>query len=153
MIVRDVTYKGVSLSDSASGNTRIAIQKLDKSVNLRTQVFERQNWHGSFTSGTLASGRLFTLEGVIFGATRADRAVGENVLNGLIVPESNPGTGVGFYALTFTDDSGNVQTAQAKVYSMPKYDRSIGEDLIRFSFDLYSEDARTTSVSTQTAAG
>lgn len=153
MLVRNFTYKGVSLSESVARSTKILVQKVDKPINMRTQVFERQNWHGSFTSGTLASGRLFTVRGVIFGATRADRAIGQEIINGIIVPESNPGTGVGFYDMLFTDDSGNVHLTSAKVYSMPTYGRDIGSDIIDFSFELYAEDPRTTSQALNDEAG
>lgn len=75
MILRDFTYKGVSLSDTLAGSTKIVIREVQKDVKLRTAIFDRTNYHGSTSSYTLSSGRLFTVKGVIFGTTRADRAV------------------------------------------------------------------------------
>lgn len=154
MIIRDFTYKGISLSDSVASTTKIVIQSVDKDVKLRTAIFDRVNYHGATSSYTLASGRLFTIRGVIFGATRADRATGQTAINNIITPVSNPNsTNRGFYALTWKDDSGNIVTANVKVYSMPTYKHENGSDLIEFSFELYSEESYYTGNADSSANG
>lgn len=154
MIIRDFTYKGVSLSDSVASTTKIVIQSVEKDVKLRTAIFDRVNYHGATSSYTLASGRLFTIRGVIFGATREDRATGQTAINNIITPVSNPtSTNRGFYALTWKDDSGNIVTANAKVYSMPTYKHENGSDLIEFSFELYSEESYYTGIADSSANG
>lgn len=154
MIIRDFTYKGISLSDSVAGTTKIVVQEVNKDVQLRTATFDRANFHGTNTSFTLASGRLFTVSGVIFGSTRADRATGQNVLASIIAPESNPTPdNKGFYDLTWVDDNGDTMVASAKVYSMPKYGHENGTPIIEFSFELYSEESFYTSNSDSEADG
>lgn len=154
MIIRNFTYKGISLADSVAWTTKIVIQSVDKWVQLRTAIFDRVNYHGANSSYTLASGRLFTVQGVIFWNTRADRATGQTTLNNIIAPESTPtATNRGFYTLTWTDDSGNAMTANTKVYSMPTYKHENGTDLIEFTFELYSEEAYYTWTVDKTGSG
>ena len=153
MIIRNFTYKGVSLADSNASTTKVVVQDVQKDVALRTTLYDRVNYHGTNSSYTLASGRLFTISGTIFGATRADRATGQNTLNAIITPESNPNsTNKGFYALTWTDDSGNAMTVNVKVYSMPQYKHNVGEPTITFTFELYSEEAYYTGTTDKTGS-
>lgn len=142
MISHKISYKWVSLSDLVADTTRVVLTKFDKDVNLRTATFDRVNSHGANSTYTLASGRLFSVEGLIFGDTRAKLATGQNTLNAIILPEMNPtATNRGFYDLSWEDDNGQTVVASAKVYSMPKYKHDIGSDVISFSFELYSEDS------------
>lgn len=147
MIIRDITYKGVSLSDANAYANRIKINSVTKDVKLRTAVYDRANWHGANSSYTLASWRLFTFEGQIFGVDRSSRFTGQNLLNSIIVPESNPNeTNKGFYSLTWIDDGWNEMECMAKVFTMPKYEHVVWSDIIAFTFELYSEEAYYTWV-------
>lgn len=54
MLVKNVTYKGVSLSDDVAQTTHIVLQREVHSVKLRTEVLNKQNDHGAISSSTLA---------------------------------------------------------------------------------------------------
>lgn len=154
MIIKDLTYKWVSLSDTLSSTTKIVVLSVDKSVQLRTATFDKANYHGANSSYTLASWRLFTINWVIHGATKTDRWTWQNILNGIIKPESIPSeTNKGFYDLTWKNDNWQDMKASCKVYSMPKYSHENGSPLIEFEFELYSEDATYTGTTDNTANG
>lgn len=155
MIERNIVYKGVSLAESAAVTNRVLITGMDKGIKLRTEVFNRQNYHGSYTSGTLAEGRLFSVSGVIFGTARSERGTGQALINSIIVPESIPSAANrGFYELSYTDDLGVVHVTQAKVYSAPRYEPGEpGSPDINFTFELYAETATTTASTEDTETG
>lgn len=66
MLVKNIIYRGVSLSDDDAKTNHIVLSQEHHDVDLRTEVIQKQNTHGSYSSFTLASGRLFTISGVIF---------------------------------------------------------------------------------------
>lgn len=152
MIIRNFTYKGTNLSDSLATTTKIVIDNIDKNVQLRTAIFDKVNYHGASSSFTLASGRLISVSGVIFWDTRQDRWIGENILNSIIVPESNPTpTKKGFYECSWIDDWWNEVSLNAKVHKMPTYKHVNWTSIIEFSFELYSEEAYYTSINDKNA--
>lgn len=141
MIIHKITYRGVDLSDTLGLTTRIVIQDVQKDVKLRTQLFSKENYHGSNSSQTLADGRLFSFKGVIFG-DRSQKATGQQILNDIIKPEWLPSdTQRWFYELSWFDDAWVEMKVQAKVYTMPKYENELWEPIINFTFELYSEEA------------
>ena len=66
MLVKDLTFKGFSFSDDVAQTTHIVLQDEQHDLDLRTEVIQKQNTHGSYSSFTFASGRLFSITGVIF---------------------------------------------------------------------------------------
>ncbi|MDD3302285.1 MAG: phage tail family protein [Candidatus Gracilibacteria bacterium] len=138
MIIKNVTYKGNSF-DSIHN---IVFRDNNKGVNLRTDIINKQNFHGSRSTNTLAEGRLFTFTGLIYGATYQERQIGIDFLNGIIKPEGLPTeTNRGFYQLTWEDWNGNKFKTQAKVFSMCDFKHIPNEPIIEFTFELYSEQA------------
>jgi len=88
MIIKDIVYKDVDLSAGNAYN--ILINDSNKTANLRTSITNKENFHGSRSTNTLGSGRLFIISGQVFGATFAERQIGVDKLNDLIKPEGLP---------------------------------------------------------------
>lgn len=75
MLIKDVTYKGISLSDDNAQANHIVLQSAEFGIDLRTEQYDKQNYHGSYTSHTISGGRLFTFTGYVFGASKALRYI------------------------------------------------------------------------------
>jgi len=45
MITKNWIINGLDLSSSNAQTNRIALESVDKGVNLRTQIFNRENYH------------------------------------------------------------------------------------------------------------
>lgn len=137
MIINNATYKGYSLSNSTYN---IVLQWESKAVNLRTDIFNKQNFHGANSSYTLAEWRLFTFTWVIYGATYQARQTWIDYINWLIKPEWIPtSTNTWFYELTWEDWNANKFKTNAKVYKMCEFTHKVNEPVIEFTFSLYSD--------------
>lgn len=148
----DYTYKWVSLSDSLFPTNHFIIERVTRDVKLRTDIFNRENGHGSITGTTLASGRLFSFSGRIVGFNNATLQDGMDILNNIIKPEWLIGENE-LYDLTWKDFDGNEFTVKAKVYSMPQYTRDTASPVVEFTFELYAPDAVYTGVTEHTWSG
>lgn len=136
MIIKEITYKGYSIGSAYN----ILINQSNKGVSLRTEIYNKQNFHGSRTSYTLAEGRLFTIGGVIYWESFADRQIWVNFLNSIIKPEWIPNsTDTWFYELTWKDWDWNQYKTQAKVYRVCEFNHWVNEPIIQFTFELFSE--------------
>ncbi len=154
MLLKNFSYRGYSLSDDNSATNHIVLQNEVKEVKLRTEVYEKQNSHGSYSSTTLASGRLLTISGYIFGKNKADRFIGEQIIEAMTTPELYPSaTNTWFYDLTFTDDGWFDRKISCKVYSKPTYSHDIDAPIIEFEFELYSDDPHMLSLNSNSASG
>lgn len=136
----DYTYKWVSLSDALFPTSHLIIERVTRDVKLRTEIFNRENGHGSITGTTLASGRLFAFSGKIVGFNNSTLQDGMDILNNLIKPEGLVGENE-LYDLTWKDFDNNEFTVKAKVYTMPQYTRETASPVVDFSFELYAPDA------------
>ncbi len=142
MIVRNISYKGIDLGDSAGDTNHLVIQEMRKDVKLRTTIYDKQTYHGSNSSFTLAGGRVLRLRWQIFWTDASDRMIWQTLLNGLIIPEAIPtDTNRGFYELTYEDDNWAKLKCLAKVYEMPIYSNNLWSPIIDFSFKLYVEES------------
>ncbi len=138
MIIKNVTYKWNSF-DSIHN---IVFRDNNKWVNLRTDIINKQNFHWSRSTNTLAEGRLFTFTGLIYWATYQERQIWIDFLNWIIKPEWLPTeTNRWFYQLTWEDWNWNKFKTQAKVFSMCDFKHIPNEPIIEFTFELYSEQA------------
>lgn len=154
MLLKNFSYRWYTLSDDNANTNHIVLQNEVKEVKLRTEVYEKQNSHGSYSSTTLASGRLLTISGYIFGKTKAERFIGEQIIEAITTPELYPSsTNTGFYNLTFTDDGGIDRKISCKVYSKPTYKHDVDQPIIEFEFELYSDDPNMLSLGENTASG
>lgn len=125
---------------------------MTRDVKLRTDIFNRENGHGSVSTNTLASGRLFSFQGVIAGDNNDDLQDGMDILNNLIKPQGLVGDNE-FYELRWKDWNLKEFMVMAKVYAMPQYTRDTASPLIRFSFDLYANDATYTGITLNSETG
>lgn len=144
----------MSLADSQAKVNNFAIQRIDYGLNLLTQVYEKTTGHGSYSTNTLAGGRMITISGTIFGTTRQDRWNAQQRLQSIIKPEYYlETTNRGFYEYTFENDNGDAVKGEAKVYSDIRYEDTIDSPLIPFTFDILSDDPTLKSFAQKNASG
>jgi hypothetical protein len=137
MIIKDVTYKWYNLS---STTYNIVLNENNKNVALRTNIYQKQNFHGARSSYTLSEWRLFIFSGVIYGATYIERQTGVDYINWLIKPEGLPSeTNTGYYELTWKDWNNNKFKCNAKVYKVCEFKHVVNEPIIEFTFELYAD--------------
>lgn len=119
------------------------LQNIDKNVPLRTDTFDNANYHGGYTSATLAGGRLFTFVGKVCALTKEKRGQAWRILMNKLQPEPNPNVlSRWFYDLTWTDDDGSLRTVKAKVFNHPQPSNGVIDPentVIDFVFELYAE--------------
>lgn len=125
MIWKNYKYKWIDFSES--------LQKLSKENNwyylmltsdlhttaLNTTITDRANYHGGYTSETLAWPRLYTFEWQIYGSNQVNRSIAWNQLIAAIQPEWNPADRW-FYDLEYEDWEGTKKAVKAKVFSAPE---------------------------------
>lgn len=141
MRVHNFNYKNVNFGDSQALTNNFAIQNVRYGLNLLTQVYEKTTWHGAYSTNTLAWGRLLSITGIVFWATRADRWNAEQTLQNIIKPEYYLDTPTrGFYEYSFENDNWDKVKWMWKVYSDIRYEDTLDSPLIQFSFDILSED-------------
>ena len=132
--------QNISMQDNGYG---IFIQNEVHPAVLRTDTFDRANYHGGYSSETLAGGRLFTFDCILVGNTKAKRHIAWNSLVAILQPDPNPwALGRGFYDLDFKDDWGNDRTVKVKVFTVPTPDNGLDDPTIRFTFELYAEEEK-----------
>lgn len=137
MIWYDRTYKWNRFSDLIGSTSNLVLQDVERNVPLRTDIFNRANYHGTYSSNTLAWWRVFNFTGVIHG-TRAERDIARTNLVNLIQPEPNPSDSA-FYDLTWKSDSDWDRQVKAKVFQVPFPTNWLCDPFIDFTFQLYSE--------------
>jgi len=121
---------------------RVIIDYVDHNTVLRTDINEKANWHWSYSSDTLASGRIFKFTGKVFGTDKENRELAKRALNFCIQPDGQPYTyGRGFYDLTRTDGAGLNKIVKAKVYKAPEYSSGgSGANFENVEFELLAEN-------------
>lgn len=141
MRVHNFTYKWLNFGDSQAKTNNFAIQNVDYSLNLLTQVYEKTTGHGSYSTNTLAGWRMITISWVIFWNTRAERRNAQQRLQAIIIPDFYLETTNRWYTeYTFENDNWDIVKWQAKIYSDIRYEDSVDSPLIPFTFDLLAED-------------
>ncbi len=140
MIWKKFIYKWLDMSDENSTINNFVLQEVSKSTLYRTTVKNKQNYHGSDASPTLASGRLFTFNFSIFW-TRTQRANAQQKLEAVIIPEFNPWKTTWLYALQWTNDNEIDVKIQAQVFWSITYDEmEPWTTIINGSFELFAPD-------------
>lgn len=145
MIGKNWKYKWLNLSDDNALSQRLVITDVIKNVNLRTRIFDKQNYHWSTATPTLASGRLYTFSFTIFG-DREQRYIWQRALEDFIKPEFNPWKTDWLYTLEWTTDWWEEVITKASVYKCPRYDDTTPWNMsITGTFELYAPIPNFTS--------
>ena len=140
MIGKNFIYKWLNMSDENASSNNFVLQEVNKNVWYRSIVKDKQNYHWSDASPTLASGRLFTFEFIIFW-DRTQRANWQKLLESVIVPEYNPWKTSWLYTLQWTNDEWINVKIQAQVYWGIRYNTSrVWSYDISWSFELFAPD-------------
>jgi hypothetical protein len=138
MIGSNYTYKWVNLWDVDWITNRIVISLDNKNLVLRTTINDKQNYHWSTKTATLASGRLFTFSFSIFW-DRTQRYTWQQILESIIIPEFNPWDTEWLYVLSWLNDNWDRVKCNASVYSTPQYNTMRAWDtVITWSFELFA---------------
>lgn len=150
MLGKKWIFNSLNLTDLA--HTEIVLTNVSKPIPLRTQVYEKSNFHWAYSSPTLAWWRLFTFRWSVFADSKPARWTGWKKIIDVIQPEFNPNaSNRWFYDLTRETDWGIEVTVKAKVYRAPEPINGLDDAIIEFSFDLYAETEKVCSTTTKTA--
>lgn len=149
MLGKAYQYKWLDFTDQVQSSLLesqgycYVLQNIDKNVPLRTDTFDNANYHGWYSSATLAGGRLFTFAGKVCALTKEKRWQAWRILMNKLQPEPNPNVlSRWFYDLTWTDDDGSLRTVKAKVFTHPQPSNGVVDPentVIDFVFELYAE--------------
>ena len=140
----------IQIASQVSNWYSYILQDIKKDVALRTQSYDRANYHWWFSSETLAWPRLFTFSGVAIWTTKPQRDSALKLIMAQIKPEWNPNIqNRWFYDLNWKTDWWEDRTCKAKVYSLPSVTNWLDDPIIQFSFELYSETEKIYSPTTQ----
>ena len=136
MFYKNIEYNGVNISK----HSQIVIDNFDPWVVLRTTLINKETYHGQVSSKTLADNRLYTIDGRLFGVDRKSRQNPKSMLDKILIPEWVP-TDVddGFHTLKWEDEWQKYQ-AEAKIYSMPTYNRN-NRDVINFRVEFLGQNS------------
>ena len=123
------------------------LQDVIKDTTTRTDVTNRANFHGGFSSETLANPRLLTFTGKVVWLTKAQRHLWFNALVSTIQPEGNPNIqNRWFYDLLFEDDGGTEKLLYAKVFTPPTATNWLDDPIIEYTFELLCESEKVYGV-------
>lgn len=146
MIGKSWKYKWLDFTDSVqvlsqrSNWYSYVLQDVTREVPLRTQTFERANFHWEYSSNTLAWSRIFKFTWKIIWTTKEKRHQALSILTNAIKPEWNPDIqNRWFYDLFWKTDNWEDRTCKAKVWKMLELSNDIDSPIIDFTFELYSE--------------
>lgn len=151
MIGKEFTYKWINLWQTSAYANKIVITDVNKNITLRTKIFEKQNYHWVSKSNTLSWWRLFTFKFTIFWNTKAERYIWQQLLESIIVPESNPWATEWLYPLYWKNDNWTPIYCNACVYSTPQYDDiDPWNPTINWTFELFAPNPEYYSVTQKT---
>ena len=142
MLVKNVSYKGISLASSQFSHpvnpSYWVLQDFNMSVSYDTKIENVSMYHGERWYTTLAWWRMFKISGVIADINASNRQDGINYLMNIIRPEwilSNSPE----YKIEWEDFSGRKFWSMARVFSEISFSHQIKNTIIEYSFDLWSE--------------
>jgi len=160
MISFNFKYKWIDFTHSVQKTSLdtlgygIFIENETHQTTLTTNTFERANYHGWYTSDTLAGLRVFSFSWRVAGKTAANRETWRRQLFSTIQPEGDLGKfDRGFYDLEFTDGLSNVKTVKCKVFNAPNVKHEKCNISGTFEFDLIAETETISGKTTKTATG
>ena len=146
MIGKARKYKWLDFTDSVQVASQQSnwysyiIQDIVKNIPLRTETYERANFHWWYSSETLAGARLFSFTWKVIGRTKTLRHTALSLLMDQLKPELSTTTYFRwFYDLEWKTDNGEDRTCKTKVYSMLTPTNWLDSPVIDYTFDLYSE--------------
>lgn len=139
MLWQNFAYKWFSFSDLLAKTQWVVITNVNKNVNTTTNIYNRNNAHGTHSSKTLAGWRLFTFTGQIYDYDHASKEQKWDLLNTVVqvVPTSNDPE---FFELSREDKGWNPRRCMAKVFTMPKAENWLNSHIIDVTFELYAEN-------------
>lgn len=139
MIWQNYCYKDFSFSDLLGYDQRVVLTDVNTKIDTNTNIYNRANYHGTYSSKTLARGRLFTFKGVIFDNDPVIREQKWEMLNSIIQVSPNP-WGTEFYPLSWDTKFGETRQVMAKVFTLPEATNGLWHPHIDFTFELYAEN-------------
>jgi len=156
MIGKARQYKWLNFTDSVQVLQQhtswysYIIQDNVRNTPLRTETYDRANFHWWYSSETLAWARLFTFTWKVIGTNKSNRDTARSLLVNAIKPEWNPNIqNRWFYDLLRKTDWWEDRTCKAKVYSMPNPTNWLDSPFIDYTFDLYCENEKVYDPTTQ----
>lgn len=156
MIGKAWQYKWLNFTDSIQVTSQQSnwysyiIQDVVKNVPLRTQTYDRANFHWWYSSNTLAWSRLFSFTGKVIWTNKDKRNMVLALLMAKIQPEWNPDIqNRWFYDLSWLTDWWDNRTCKAKVYTMLNPTNWLDDPIIEYTFELYSETEKIYDPTTQ----
>lgn len=130
------------------------LQDVIKDTTTRTEVTNKANFHGWFSSETLVNPRLLTFTWKVVWLTKEKRHLWFNALVSAIKPEWNPNIqNRGFYELQFQDDNGTEKVLYAKVFTPPTATNWLSDPVIEYSFELLCESEKVYGATIKTETG
>lgn len=149
MIWKERKYKWLDFTDSVQCTSQQSnwysyiFQDIVRNVPLRTEIYDRANFHWWYSSETLAWSRIFTFSWKVIWTNKDNRDTWRTLLVNQIKPEWNPNiVNRWFYDLTWKTDWWDDRTCKAKVYSMPSPTNWLDSPIIDYNFELYCEDEK-----------
>lgn len=156
MIGQNYTYDGNSIPYTKAEGLA-ANWYADVDVNpaaTRTNITPRQDWHGVKANPTYAEGRLITISGQIFSATKSTRGDARQTIEDYFPLLSFPSVEEELKTLQWEDDNGDTWFINAKVYNLPDFNHlERGGPIIDFSLNLYAPDPIIRSTTQQSQSG
>jgi len=153
MIGTNWLYNGLDMSDSKALENGFIITNVTKDIVLNTEIYNNQNTHWAKTSYTLAWARIFTFEGECFWITKQERYNAWIKLNSVIQPQPVFRDWTSwFWTLRWEEDSWELRTCSAKVYTVPNPVNWLDDPIIRFTFALICENAEYTGTTTNSVS-
>ncbi len=160
MIGKNRKFRSLDFTESTQKTSQqtnwysVVVQNVNMQTGLRTDINERANYHGSYSSETLANGRTFSFDCIAIWETKSKRATIRNTIVSTLQPPGNPWvTNRWFYKLYFQDDAGNDKYARCKVLNLPDPQNWLDDPLISFTFSLYCETEKIYWNTLKTASG
>jgi len=160
MIGKARKYKWLDFTDSVQCTSQQSnwysyiIQDVVRNIPLRTETYERANFHWWYSSETLAWSRLFTFTWKIIGRTKTLRHTALSLLMNQLKPELSATTYFRwFYDLEWKTDNWENRVCSTKVYSMLTPTNWLDSPVIDYTFDLYSETEKIYEPTTQLVSG
>lgn len=139
MLYRRITYAGLDMSDSRYQSSGIVLQDFQFPLELDTQIEDISFLHGQKTYTTRAKGRKYTVTGKIIWLTPEKRNEALNFLTKTIRPNGLIGSSP-VYRLEFEEFTGKRFWTMARVFEAVTYTHNIRDDIVDFSFSLFSDN-------------
>lgn len=139
MIGKNYNFNWFDMTDRVSIGLGFALQDVDITTAQRQDIRDNSNDHGSKSSRTLESGRLFSFVGKVVWITKAARWATWKLITDAINLE--PFTNEEYlHDLFFQNDEWEDRQVKVLVKEKPKWTNGLNNPDINFTFELYAPD-------------